>query len=86
MVTRELVALAAAVAVSLLAEHPMGAETPAVPNTLVASDPVDAARLRAEIAGYLREANERMRMKISEELRRGTPKVVVPATEPSTQS
>ena len=88
MVTRKLVALAAGVTVGLLAQHATGAETPVAPKTLVASGPaVDAVRLRAEIDGHVREANEQMRARISEELRRElTPKVVVAGNESSTQS
>ena len=48
---------------------------------------VDTARLRAEIDGDVREANELMRARISEALRRElTPKVVVAGNESSTQS
>jgi hypothetical protein len=89
MVTRKLVALAAAVTVSLLAQPAARAEAPAgTPATLAAAGPaVDAGRIRAEIDGYMRALNEQMRTKLSEDLRRElAPKIVVAANEPTTES
>jgi hypothetical protein len=88
MVTRKLVALAAGVTVSLLTAHATLAEAaPVAPKSIIAVAPaVDAARLRAEIVGYVRELNEQMRMRISEDLRRELTPKVVSGNAPTTRS
>jgi hypothetical protein len=73
MLTRNLLltALAATASLCVLAAPATAAEAPAAPKVVIAIErSAEAPSFRAEIEGYVREVNERIRATLSEDLRR----------------